>query len=437
MGDRDLSLGHRIVAGTEGVGKRLGFGLHWRPGASPILFGFRHSTNEKENRHPFMPYQHIKDEAGAEGLAQDLAGIRRFALDLEAAGFHRYSDRLCLVQITTPEGTYIVDPLAFDVRELLRAPLEDPDVEIVMHGSDYDLRLLDRDLDIRLQGLFDTQIAAALIGAPGLGLAALLESRLGVRLSKKYQRADWAQRPLDPEMLEYAADDTRHLMPLADLLRADVITAGREAWVDEECRLLERTATFRSEDEDSGPDDLVVRVKGARDLPPRQVTALREALEWRDEIARERDRAPFRVVGDKPLIEAVAQKPSEPGELIAIKGFPRGLAREEGAALIERLERVARLADHELQPYPPPKRRGPGRPPPEVEEMASKLKAVRNRSADQLGLDRAALPSNAVLMAIAMRQPTSEAELAAVDGMRRWQMEVMGRELMTVLRQAG
>jgi len=381
-----------------------------------------------------MPYEHIRDEAGAEALARDLSGVRRFALDLEAAGFHRYSDRLCLIQATTPRNTYIVDPLAFDVRELLRAPVEDPDVEVVMHGSDYDLRLLDRDLDLHLTGLYDTQIAAALLGEQAIGLAALLESRLDVRLSKKYQRADWAERPLTPDMLEYAAGDTRHLMALADLLRADLAAAGREAWMDEECRLLERTATFRSEDDDGEPEDPVVRVKGARDLSPRQVTALREALDWRDGIARAKDRAPFRVVGDQPLIEAVARWPRDPGELVDIKGFPRALAREEGADLIRRLEAVSRLGDDELRPYPRSRSPGPGRPPPEVEAVAAKLKSVRNRRANELGLDRAVLPSNALLLAIAWQKPTDARGLAAVDGMRRWQMQVMGEELLGVLR---
>ncbi len=152
-----------------------------------------------------------------------------------------------------------------------------------MHGADFDLRLLDRDLGIRLGGLFDTQVAAALLGESALGLQALLESRLGVSLSKKYQRADWADRPLKDGMLDYAADDTRYLMRLADLLLEDLRAAGRESWAREECRALEESATAPGDDE---PEDPVTRVKGARDLSPREVTALREALEWRDAIAR-------------------------------------------------------------------------------------------------------------------------------------------------------
>jgi len=165
-----------------------------------------------------MSYIHIKSDRDASGLTDDLSSGGRIALDCEAAGFHRYSDRLCLVQISTATATYIVDPLSFDPSALLRETLEDPDREIIMHGADFDLRLLLRDLGIQLHGLFDTQIAAALLGLDALGLAPLLEKRFGVKLSKKYQRADWAERPLTDGMLDYAAADTGYLMGLRDQL---------------------------------------------------------------------------------------------------------------------------------------------------------------------------------------------------------------------------
>lgn len=377
-----------------------------------------------------MSYVHVREAHEAEGLRRELERARRFALDCEAAGFHRYSDRLCLLQLTTEERTYILDPLAFDPSDLLRAPLEDPEVQVVMHGADYDLRLLDRDLGIRMRGLFDTQVAAALLGEEALGLQALLEKRLGVSLSKKYQRADWAERPLTEGMLDYAADDTRHLMRLADLLAADLREAGREGWAQEECRALEEAALQRGEPE---AEDPVVRVKGARDLTPREVTALREALEWRDALARERDKAPFRVVGDQPLLDAVLHRPLDQRELAEIKGFPSGLARGEGAELLRRFDHVAQLPDEELRPYPRAHRRGPGRPPPEVEELAEKLKSARNRRAEELGLDRGTLLPNALVTAAALATPGSLEELARLDGIRRWQVEAVGPALLEVL----
>jgi ribonuclease D len=381
-----------------------------------------------------MSHFHIESASDADGLQAELAGTRRLALDCEAAGFHRYSDRLCLLQLSTERSTWVIDSLAFDPSELLRDPLERPDVSVVMHGADFDLRLLRRDLDIGLRGLFDTQIAAQLLGEEGLGLSALLESRLGVRLSKKYQRADWAERPLSDAMLEYAADDTRYLLRLADTLQEELADAGRAPWAEEECRALEEAADLGAET--SRPDDPVVRIRGAQRLSPRQVTALREALEWRDEIARTRDRAPFRVVSDGPLIEAVAAAPREVRELAEIKGFPTRMAHEEGADLVRRLQRVAGLPDEKLRPYPKSDRRRPGRPTSDVEELAERLKKIRNRRAAEVGLSKGTLLANAVVLDVARAAPSSLEELAQVEGMRRWKVELLGKEFLAAIRGA-
>lgn len=382
-----------------------------------------------------MAHVHVQSTRDAGGLVEDLARAKRIALDCEAAGFHRYSDRLCLVQLSTERATYLIDPLAFDPSPVLRGPLEDPNVTVVMHGADFDLRLISRDLRIRLHGLFDTQIAAQLVGEETLGLAGLLESRFGVRLSKKFQRADWAERPLSEGMLEYAAEDTRHLMRLADWLTAELAEARRIPWALEECRALEAAAGELPEPEE--PEDPVVRIRGARHLSPRQLTALREALAWRDEIARTRDRATFRVIAEGPLIEAVAAAPQSVAELLAIKGFPSRLAEEEGAALIERLAQVARMRDEELRGYPRSTRRGVARPTPEMEALAEKLKNARNRRADELGLPRGTLLSNAVVLEIARAAPRSLDALAAVEGMRRWKAEALGEDFLELIRRAG
>jgi ribonuclease D len=380
-----------------------------------------------------MSHVHVASLEGADALREDLASVTRIALDCEAAGFHRYSDRLCLVQLTARRDTYVIDPIAFDPTPLLKGPLEDPDVAVVMHGADFDLRLLSRDLEIELTGLFDTQIAAQLLGEQSIGLQALLESRLGVKLSKKYQRADWAERPLKDGMLEYAADDTRYLMGLADILTTELAEAGRSDWAREECRALELSAG-QVEPEPDEPQDPVLRVKGARKLPTRDVAALRAALEWRDEIAREWDRAPFRVVADGPLVEAVSAGPRRAGDLSSIKGFPSRLAKERGGELLDRLRRIAEAPESELRPYPRQPRTGHGRPTPEIEELADRLKAVRNRKAEQLGLPRGTLLANAVVLEVARVAPSNRDELLAIDGMREWKADALGDEILKVVR---
>lgn len=378
-----------------------------------------------------MSHIHVQSPEQADELARDLSSAPRFALDCEAAGFHRYSDSLCLLQITVAGRDWVIDPLAFDPTPLIREALEREDVQVVMHGSDFDLRLLSRDLGIRLRGLIDTQIQAALLGLEGLGLAALLENRYGVKLSKKYQRADWADRPLTDGMLDYAAADTRYLERLTDELASELVEMGRMEWAREECEALETVSDTAGEPDE--PEDPVARIKGARDLSPRQVTALRRALEWRDEIARARDRANFRVIGNKPLIEAVALAPRRTEELVEIKGFPGGLARDEGKELLRRLNEVKDMPESELVGYPRGVRRGSGRPPQELEVMFDRLKVARNEAADAIGLPRGTLLANAVLIGIAKAAPRDLDALLAVDGMRRWKAEVLGDRLLEVV----
>ncbi len=382
-----------------------------------------------------MSHIHVQRPGDASGLASDLATATCIALDCEAAGFHRYSDRLCLVQVTVAERTYVLDPFGFDPTELLSPALEDPDVAVVMHGADFDLRLLRRDLGIRLRGLADTQISAALLGEDGLGLASLLESRLGISLSKKYQRADWAERPLSDAMLEYAASDTRHLVELHDLLVRELGDADRLSWAREEWLALEQIADEPMEPE--GSEDPVARVKGARKMSVRTLARLREALAWRDEIARERDRAPFRVAGDAALVQTATFGARRVEDLTDVKGFPKALAREHGKALVDRLHAVDARPESELVPYPRGARRGPGRPPPELEDLVDRLKEARNRAAERLGLPRGTLLSNTLLQSIAQASPGDVEALCAIDGMRRWKVEVLGAEILEILRRAG
>lgn len=379
-----------------------------------------------------MEIRYVDTEKGLNEVGAALRDTDRFALDCEAAGFHRYSDRLCLVQLTVPAGNFLLDPLAVEIGDVLRGPLEAPAVEVVMHGADYDVRLLHRDLGLTISNLYDTQITAALLGLPALGLSALLEEHFGVKLSKKYQKADWAERPIPRPMQEYAAHDTTHLLELRDRLDAQLEAKGRRNWAEEE---FERLEQVRFDVQENG--DPVARVKGARDLSPREVARLRAAWKWRDELARARDKATFRISGDPVLVAIAQQNPSSIGALADIQGMNGGLARGEGAALLEALAQVEAIPDDQLQGYPRPDRNGNGprqRPTPEEEARFQRLKGVRNAVAEELGLDRAVLISNSVLEEMAGAPPRSAAEMARVDGVREWQMEVLGTRLMEALK---
>jgi ribonuclease D len=371
---------------------------------------------------------YFDDRSRAESAAPRFQRAASLAIDSEAAGFHRYSDSICLIQLSTPAETFILDPLAFEVSDLLRGPLEDPSIPVLMHGGDYDMRLLDRDLSIRPVNLFDTQIAAQLLGEPAIGLSALLDTYLGVTLAKKYQRADWAERPLSDGMLQYAAADTQHLHALADLLRGRLEEKGRMDWAEEEFRRMEEIRWV-----EEAVEDPVQKVKRARDLSPREITRLRYLLEWRDGLARERDKAPFRIAGDPALIEVARSDPRSTKALAETKGFPTGLAFTQGDEILAELDRIRELPESELQGLPRPPRRGPGRPTPEEEDRIARLKGVRNRMAESLGLARGTLLSNGLLEALGRASPASLQEMESVPDLRLWQVRALGPELLKVM----
>ena len=374
--------------------------------------------------------QYIDTADGLERVSRSLAGGDDLAVDCEAAGYHRYSDRLCLVQLSTPSETFVLDPLAVDLIPHLKPFLEDPSRRVLMHGGSFDLRLLRRDLDISVARLADTQVAAGFLGEPAMGLQKLLQKHLGVQLAKKYQKADWARRPLSRDMIEYAAGDTSHLHRLTAALEDALRNMGRLHWAEEECQRLVAAAAEATEPD--SPPDPVTRFKGARRMDARTVTALREAIAWRDRIARSLDRAPFRVATDAALLATVAARPTTVSQLADVKGFSPRLAARSGRSLLEALARVRRLAHRDLQPYPVA-RGGRGRPTPEEEAALDRITAVRNRVAEELGLDRGRVMANHLLREVVAVRPGSTAELEAMPGVRRWQVEILGRKLLYAL----
>lgn len=356
-----------------------------------------------------------------------MSGASLLAADTEAAGYHRYFDRVCLLQLSTRTDTLVIDTLALRDLGDLAMLFADPESEIVFHDADYDLRLLHRDFGITVQRLFDTKIAAQFLGETSFGLASLVEKYLGVHLEKAYQRADWAQRPLPREMLEYAAEDTRYLPLLRDHLRAALDDLGRLSWAEEEFRIEQSIRWTPAAD----AEEAYLRLKGTRDLRPRQLAALRELHAWREEVARGRDIATFRVISNEPLVEIARHMPDSPSALAAVPGVPRSIAERYGAELLAAVRRARRLPESAL----PVRRRGPGRPPPdpEFDELVEKLRAVRDEAAEALGLDRGFLMPRAQLEEVARVRPTTLVELGAIPGMRRWQVEALGVGLISAI----
>jgi ribonuclease D len=256
---------------------------------------------------------YIDTQQAADDFLDDISGVREIAVDTEGASFHRFIDRIYLLQLSTRDRSAVIDPLPIGMPKRLGDILQDSDVEVVFHDADYDLRLLHQDYGWQVNRIFDTRIAAQLLGIKAFGLAALLEQFFGVKLDKKHQRADWSLRPLTPGMLDYAAQDTKYLLDLRDQLKDRLEKLGRWEWAKEEFERLEGT---RWSDEDSSL--AFFRIKGARDLTRRELALLRELVPWRDSVAREVDRATFRVMGNEVLLDIARTAPRSVKELSSL-----------------------------------------------------------------------------------------------------------------------
>lgn len=354
-----------------------------------------------------------------------LTGVRAIALDTEGASFHRFVDRIYLLQMSTLHHEAVIDPLPIGTPEKLGALLEHPDIEVVLHDADYDLRLLHQDYGWRVTHLFDTRVAAQLLGIRAFGLAALLERYFGLKLDKKHQRADWSMRPLTADMLDYAAQDTRHLLGLRDRLHRELEQMGRWHWAKEEFTRAEGTRW-----ENDGEDHAFLRLKGARDLTRRELARLRELVQWRDTIAAELDRATFRVAGNEVLLDLARVAPTSREALFAVKGFPRGMNDARAAEALAAVLRGNAVPDSELPRFPKSARWDKD---PDFDDRVAKLKGVRDVVATKLDLDPGVLCSRDRMEAVARRKPRHVDDFSGIPELRQWQVEVLGVDFVKAL----
>ena len=365
-----------------------------------------------------------------EELLAEVAGAPVVALDTEAASFHRYHDRIYLIQLSTPSLTAVIDPLGVGSLEPIGALLANPAIEKIFHDADYDLRLFDKEFGFRARHLFDTRIAAQFLNEPGIGLAALLEKYFGLTADKRFQRADWSARPLSGPMLEYAAGDTSNLCELRNLLLQKLVQVGRFSWVQEEFERLEGTRWTAAA---ADPLADFLRLKGARTLERRALAVLRELHGWRSATADALDRAEFRVLGNEVLLELAQRPVTSIAGLATVKGVGRDITERRSNEILAAITRGLAVPESELPRFPHGQRRAPD---PACELRLEALKRGRNVLAEQLQLAPGVLCPNGTLEAIARAEPEDVASLSSIPELRRWQIEVIGPALLTAMHSA-
>ncbi len=298
----------------------------------------------------------------------------RVGLDTEFLRERTYRAQLCLVQLSSPGDAACVDPLALTDLTALAGVLGSSAVVKVMHASRQDLEVL-MPLTGLVRPVFDTQIAAALTGLPAqIGYAEAVRRLLGRQLAKSHTRTDWSRRPLSAEQLDYALDDVRYLLPLAERLHGELERLGRLEWLAEELAALEDTSALST-----APENAWQRLKGLRELDPTRGRVARALAAWRERCAMDHNRPRGWILDDAVLREIILRLPRTPEALSQIPAIPPGVVKRRGEELLALL-RGAEIPD----PPPPP----PGRPRPDPAKAAlvKKLAAIVQARSRELNL---------------------------------------------------
>lgn len=364
-------------------------------------------------------HTYISSQAAWQRCLDDLRNVSQFAIDLESNGLHAYSEEICLIQISTRSRDYIIDPYGeFDLDELGDL-IENPAIEKVLHASEYDLILMQREQGWTLSNLFDTMWGARILGYEKIGLASMLAEFYDIQLDKKYQRHNWCQRPLKRDELAYAQADTHFLLKMRDDMEVQLREMGR--W-EETLEIFEEQSSVTLPDTSFSADSFW-QINGAYDLAPRNRAILRALTIFRDDEAYYRNRPHFKILGNKTLVELAERSPRHISQLHNINGMSSRQVQRYGRRLLDVIAKAHKA------PIPRPPRR-PQRPRDEVLTRYEALHHWRKEKAIERGVASDVVLTRTMLWDIATLAPKHSADLTMLGTARH---KLYADEIVAVL----
>ncbi len=385
-----------------------------------------HPLTSNSSRRPILPPPVIVDSAGSvPTLIAALRSAPRLAADTEANSLFAYQERVCLIQVSVAEADFIIDPLARGVEPALAAlgeAFSSPKVEKILHAAEYDIMTLRRDLDFQFANLFDTMIAARILGKERVGLGAMLEEYIHVTLDKRHQRANWGKRPLTLEMIRYAQMDTHYLLALRDHLYEELIRGDH--W-EEARELFDEVARAEWGGMEFDPQGYW-RLNGASTLSPREAAVLEALYHFRQREARKRDLPMFKVLPDEALINLALACPAGMDDLSGISGLTHGLIERFGRGILE----AVRIGLSANPPTRPPRVA-------QVDEAVQRrfeaLHAWRKERAARRGVSSEVVLSKDALWELAQVAPRTLTEMQRLRSLGPWRLKTYGSEILKVL----
>ena len=372
-------------------------------------------------------YKIIDTFDSLKNLARTIDKEKTIGVDLEADSMYHFKEKVCLIQMAAPDLNAVIDPLMVKDLSPLKPIFKRRGVRKIFHGADYDVRSLYRDFDITINNLFDTELASRFLGYSETGLEAVLKNKFDVALDKKFQRKNWSRRPLPQEMISYAAQDARYLLPLAQILTSELEVLGRLKWVQEECEYLSKVRANTN-----NTDPLYLHFKGAGKLIPRSLAVLESLLQYRRRVARKKDRPLFRIFGNRSLLELAAKKPPDLKQLEKTRALSSKQISMYGHGVITAIQDAMQIEQENLPVYP---RKKSPRMPQVVAGRVKALRTWRDEQVDRLGLDPALICTKALMSTIAQQKPSKISDLSTMEEMKNWQKKEFGQDIVQVLKQ--
>jgi ribonuclease D len=354
-------------------------------------------------------------------MANRLADEPILAVDTESNSLYAYQERVCLIQFSTPQEDFLVDPLALGDLSPLEPLFADPQIEKVFHAAEYDLITLKRDFKFDFINLFDTMVAARILGWEEIGLGSILKVEFDVELNKRYQRANWGKRPIPPEMMDYARLDTHYLIPLRYRMKSELKSTGRWPLAEED---FARLRHVNGRDPHDVPEPCW-RVRGAYDLTPQQAAVLLKLCYYRTEVAKKINRPVFKVIGDKSLMKIAEACPRTEATLQEISALSQKQYQRHAQGLVKAVNEglAAKPA------YPP---RSP-RPDDEFLARVDVLRSWRKSIGKEMQVKSDVILPRDVMNMIAARDPADEQDLADIMAEVPWRLERFGDQIMAEL----
>jgi ribonuclease D len=369
----------------------------------------------------FSPPLCVANRSSLEEMTAALACEPRIAIDTESNSLYAYREQVCLIQFSTPSQDYLVDPLALPDLELLSPVFENPAIEKIFHAAEYDLICLKRDFGFRFENIFDTMIAARILGYKKVGLGNLLDQKFNVKVDKKFQKADWGKRPLTDEMLNYARFDTHYLIALRDLFSAELQARQLRELAQEDFGMVAALDGINHRQ----PLPLWERVGGRAKLSPRQATVLNEVCLARENLAEKLNRPVFKIVGNKSLIKLAEAQPRSRRDL-EIEGFTSRQINSFGKTFLAAVEEGRHAELVRRTPF--------SRPGEEYRNRLERLRHWRKEKAIDLDVESDVVLPRFIMEKIARENPQNKGELAKIMAKSPWRLAQYGDEILDRLR---